>query len=77
MMAAKARLFGDSGTEERILAAATPAAAKVEASPVDRIWGIGLAAADPRAHSPSRWRGLKLLGFALMDARTTMTAAGM
>ncbi len=41
----------------------------VEASPVDRIWGIGLAADDPRAEDPAGWRGLNLLGFALMEAR--------
>ncbi|MET9436827.1 NADAR family protein [Streptomyces sp. NPDC006551] len=41
----------------------------VEASPMDRVWGIGLAAGDPRAKDPSRWRGLNLLGFALMEAR--------
>ncbi|MFF3228182.1 NADAR family protein [Nocardia suismassiliense] len=44
----------------------------VEASPVDRVWGIGLTADDPRAEDPSQWRGLNLLGFALMDARTTL-----
>lgn len=41
----------------------------VEASPVDRIWGIGLAASDERARDPRRWRGDNLLGFALMEAR--------
>ncbi|MER6096944.1 NADAR family protein [Streptomyces sp. NPDC001728] len=41
----------------------------VEASPMDRVWGIGLAADDPRAHDPARWAGLNLLGFALMEAR--------
>lgn len=41
----------------------------VEASPMDRIWGIGLAADDPRAGDPATWRGLNLLGFALMEAR--------
>ncbi|MFI5936867.1 NADAR family protein [Actinoplanes sp. NPDC051494] len=41
----------------------------VEASPTDRIWGIGLAATDDRAGDPARWRGLNLLGFALMRAR--------
>ncbi|RDG38294.1 NADAR family protein [Streptomyces corynorhini] len=41
----------------------------IEASPMDRIWGIGLASDDERAHDPARWRGLNLLGFALMEAR--------
>jgi ribA/ribD-fused uncharacterized protein len=41
----------------------------VEASPVDRIWGIGLAADDERAVNPEQWRGLNLLGFALMEVR--------
>lgn len=41
----------------------------VEASPVDRIWGIGLAASDAQAKNPEQWRGLNLLGFALMEVR--------
>jgi len=41
----------------------------VEASPVDKIWGIGMAATDPDAEDPRRWRGLNLLGFALMEVR--------
>jgi ribA/ribD-fused uncharacterized protein len=41
----------------------------VEASPYDRIWGIGLGAEDPNAKHPSTWQGENLLGFALMDAR--------
>jgi ribA/ribD-fused uncharacterized protein len=41
----------------------------VEASPLDRIWGIGLAATDDGASDPRRWRGPNLLGFALMEAR--------
>ncbi|MER5469205.1 NADAR family protein [Streptomyces sp. NPDC002685] len=41
----------------------------VEASPMDRIWGIGLAATDEGASDPRRWRGPNLLGFALMEAR--------
>lgn len=46
----------------------------VEASPVDRIWGIGLAKDDERAEDPRRWRGLNLLGFALMEARERLRA---
>jgi ribA/ribD-fused uncharacterized protein len=41
----------------------------VEASPVDRIWGIGLAQDDERALNPNEWQGLNLLGFALMQVR--------
>lgn len=48
------------GTGDRVL---------VEASPLDRVWGIGLTADDERARSPDRWEGLNLLGYALMDAR--------
>src|SRR4051794_7851451 len=44
----------------------------VEASPVDQVWGIGLRATDGRAGDPARWRGLNLLGFALMRARAQL-----
>ncbi|MFD5571938.1 NADAR family protein [Streptomyces cadmiisoli] len=46
----------------------------VEASPVDRVWGIGLAADDEAASDPTRWRGPNLLGFALMEARERLRA---
>ncbi len=41
----------------------------VEASPVDNIWGIGLAQDDPKAQNPHLWQGENLLGFALMEVR--------
>ena len=53
------------GTGSRVL---------VEASPRDRVWGIGLAADDERAGSPERWQGLNLLGFALMEVRHRLRA---
>jgi ribA/ribD-fused uncharacterized protein len=55
------------GTGERIL---------VEASPLDTIWGIGLAADHPDAANPMAWKGLNLLGFALMDVRDQLRAPG-
>lgn len=54
---------------------ATNSRVLVEASPLDRIWGIGLAADDERAMDPARWRGLNLLGFALMEARQRLREA--
>jgi len=41
----------------------------VEASPRDRVWGIGMGAKNENAENPAAWRGLNLLGFALMEAR--------
>lgn len=41
----------------------------VEASPVDAIWGIGLSIDSAHIHNVTQWRGLNLLGFALMEAR--------
>lgn len=54
-----------TGTANRVL---------VEASPLDRVWGIGLAADNERAVRPAEWRGLNLLGFALMEARARLSA---
>lgn len=47
----------------------------VEASPRDRIWGIGLGASHPDAGNPAAWRGQNLLGFALMAVREQLRNA--
>ena len=54
------------GTANRVL---------VEASPRDRVWGIGMGAGNEAATDPRRWRGLNLLGFALMEARDRLAQA--
>ena len=40
----------------------------VEASPFDKIWGIGFAEGDPEACCPEMWRGSNLLGAYRYDA---------
>ncbi|MCP5160741.1 MAG: NADAR family protein [Hahellaceae bacterium] len=44
----------------------------VEASPVDSVWGIGLACYAKEACEPEHWPGLNLLGFALMEVRSIL-----
>lgn len=122
MMAAKARLFGDSEIEEQILRVKQPNEARklgylvknyeddvwaanrlavvkranelkfasnhnlrqfllstngkvlAEASPVDRIWGIGLPHSHQDAMNAQKWRGQNLLGIALMLVRDELLA---
>ena len=117
MMAAKARLFNDLETLEKIMAAQKPSLQKslgrevrgyvdedwlkvardvvtrvniakfsqdpelkqqlldtgertiVEASPVDFLWGIGLACDHEDASNPEKWPGKNWLGESLMRAR--------
>jgi len=47
----------------------------VEASPVDKIWGIGLAEDDPRAKSRDTWLGENWLGEVLTDVRDAILLA--
>jgi ribA/ribD-fused uncharacterized protein len=47
----------------------------VEACRFDKIWGIGLAATDPRAQDSAQWRGQNLLGQLLTELRDELIAA--
>lgn len=62
--------FSDAGLRQLLLS--TGNRTLVEASPYDRVWGIGLSADDPRALNPNNWRGSNLLGKALMEIRAEL-----
>lgn len=41
----------------------------VEASPYDKVWGVGLKRDDVKINNPNKWQGENFLGFALMEVR--------
>lgn len=44
----------------------------VEASPYDKIYGVGLAENDPKILDENNWRGENLLGYTLMRVRASI-----
>jgi len=50
-------------TKDRIL---------VEASPFDKVWGIGLPQNNKHILNPRKWKGKNLLGFCLMEVRESL-----
>lgn len=49
----------------------------VEASPLDKIWGVGLHFNDDDVLDESKWKGENLLGICLMNAREIMLKDGL
>lgn len=53
----------------------TNEATLVEASPYDKIWGIGMLEHDKGVEDPKNWKGTNLLGKTLMTVRSTIMTA--
>lgn len=47
-----------------------------EASPFDRVWGIGCGVSKPESSDPAKWKGSNLLGKILMQIREEIRGAG-
>lgn len=48
----------------------------VEASPYDKVWGVGLRANDPLILNEATWKGENLLGKAIMEVRNILFNGG-
>ena len=48
-----------------------------EATRNDKIWGVGVDLGDPALADPRRWRGTNVLGWCLMEARSSLGGAGV
>lgn len=58
----------------RVALLATAGTVLVEASPFDRLWGVGLGQDDPRIDDRWQWRGANKLGYALTRLRVRLVA---
>tara|TARA_B100000768_G_scaffold160309_1_gene159806 strand:- start:24 stop:668 length:645 start_codon:yes stop_codon:yes gene_type:complete len=48
-----------------------------EATRNDQVWGVGVDLGDPALANPRRWRGTNVLGWSLMEARSSLGGAGV
>lgn len=62
-----AKFTQNSGLKDLLLR--TGDSVLVEASPFDKVWGIGMSVTDKNFLKPANWRGKNLLGKALMAVR--------
>lgn len=60
--AVKMRAAFDSAYRQELISPLYQGKTFVEASPYDKIWGIGMSEDDPDVDDESKWRGLNLLG---------------
>ena len=63
----KAKFGQNPAIKEYLLS--TGDAILAEASPYDKIWGIGLGRAEAKKGTVEQWQGENLLGCALMEVR--------
>lgn len=66
------RLKFDQNDELKAILLSTKRTTLVEASPYDKIWGIGMTATQARKTSSEEWNGKNLLGKALTQVRNEL-----
>ncbi|XP_019853895.1 PREDICTED: uncharacterized protein LOC100638431 [Amphimedon queenslandica] len=69
----KAKFTQNEDLKEKLMS--TIGTTLVEASPRDRIWGIGLGASNPKALNRKTWRGTNWLGQAITEVREEILAS--
>lgn len=64
------RFWQDQVLQQKIISRRFDNLTFVEASPFDKIWGVGLALDDPKILDERNWLGRNLLGKVITEART-------